>query len=54
MSSIQDLGVFRSQLPCGRSPNELRACGVELQDREHTRNSFGPLPQGYCERKTPS
>ena len=20
-------------------------------EREHTRNSLGPLPQGYCERK---
>ena len=32
-----------------RRQKELHACRVELQDREreHTRNSFGLLPQGY-------
>ena len=25
----------------------------EKTEREHTRNSFGLLPQGYCERKIP-
>ena len=54
MSSFQNF--------CG--PKELRTVGVEqalsveLQDRERacstptTRNSFGLLPQGNCERKT--
>ena len=39
MPSFQDLGVFLSQI---------------LQDRERAcSTSFGLLPQGYCEQKTP-
>ncbi len=34
MSSFQDSEVFRSQKPWGRSPKELRASPVELQDGE--------------------
>ena len=37
-----------------QKPKEFRG-SVEFQDREleHARNSFGPLPQGYCARKNP-
>ena len=34
MSSFQDFNKTRSQYPWGRSPEELGADGVELQDRE--------------------
>ena len=59
MSPFQDFGVFRSQLPVDRSLKEISACSLDLQDGERAcstptaRNSFGLLPQGYCERKTP-
>ena len=34
MSSFQDLDETRSQKLWGRSPEDFRAVGVELQDRE--------------------
>ena len=58
MLSSQYLGFFAHNNQ-GRRPKKLRACYVELQDRERAcstptvRNSFGFLPQGYCERKNP-
>ena len=48
---------FSFTITLGRSPKEFRAGSVELLDRIRepalpTQNSFGPLSQGYCERKT--
>jgi len=45
---------FSVTITLRQKPKEFRG-SVELQDREieHARNSFGPLPQGYSERKTP-
>ena len=53
MSSFQDLGLFVHNNPEAKAQKEFRADSVEFQDREreHARNSFGPLPKGYCERK---
>ena len=45
MSYFQDLRVYRSQKPWGKSLKELRACRFEWQDRDR------PLPPSYSERK---
>ena len=51
--------IFRLQQPWGRSQKYLRTCCIELKDIErvcptrHARNSIGPLPEDYCERKNP-
>ena len=52
MSSSQDLWVFRSHNPEAKAQRSYAHAALnDKTDREYARNSFGPLPQGYCERK---
>ena len=51
MSSFQDFFVHNNpEAEAQRGP--VQAALNYKTEREHTSNSFGLLPQGYCERKT--
>ena len=54
MSSFQDLRVFCSQYnPAAEAQWSSAQAALNYKtDKEHPRNSFGPLPQGYCKLKT--
>ena len=54
MSSFQDLGIFAyNNTNAEAQRSSAQAALNHKTEREHGRNSFGPLSQGYCERKTP-
>ena len=54
MSSFQDLRVVCSQYnPAAEAQwSSAQATLNYKTDKEHPRNSVGPLPQGYCKLKT--
>ena len=54
MSSFQDLGFFVHNNPEAEAQwSYSYALSLSCNLTPHARNSFGLLPQGYCERKTP-
>ena len=54
VSSFQDLEIFRSQNSDAASQRSYAHAALNDKiERKHARKTFGLLPQGYCERKTP-
>ena len=54
MSSFQYLGVFVYNNPEAEAQRSSAQAVLNYKtNREYARNSFGLLPQGYCEWKAP-
>ena len=54
MSSLHDLSFFVHNNPESKAQRSYAHAALNYRQRESVSNSFGLLPQGYCERKSPS
>ena len=59
LSQINNSTDFSFTTALRQKSKELHTCCIELKDKDrvcstrHARNSIGPLPEDYCERKNP-